>query len=172
MSRTERRELLVGLLAAMVLGAVLFLSATANRRQAASDTHQFHLTADFGRADGIHVGSPVRLAGVPVGTVSAMDLNDHFRAFLTMRFDRPMQLPDDSSAGIQTDGLFGTKFVEVQPGGSEDLLKSGGRIAYTQDSVIIEELVALIVSRAKAARQEAAAHASKDETVPEEGSAP
>jgi len=165
MSRTERRELLVGLAAAVVLAAVLFLTATANRRQAEGNAKLFQLTAEFARADGIHVGSPVRLAGVPVGTVSDMDLNDHFRALLTMQFERPVQLPDDSSAAIQTDGLFGTKFIEVQPGGSEDVLKSGNRISFTQDSVIIEELVELIVSRAQAARK-AAPPATSPEATP------
>jgi hypothetical protein len=42
----------------------------------------------------------------------------------------------------------------VQPGGAEALIKSGGRISYVQDSVILEDLIATIVARAKASRQE------------------
>ena len=52
--------------------------------------------------------------------------------------------------------LRAEELIEVQPGGSETLLKSGGRISYAQDSVILEDLIATIVARAKASRDKAA----------------
>ena len=52
--------------------------------------------------------------------------------------------------------LLVDRIIEVQPGGSDTVLKTGGRISYVQDSVIIEDLIATIVARAKAARAEAA----------------
>ena len=152
MSRSERREYAVGCVAALVFVAVLTISAMSNRRRESSDLQMFHINTEFARADGIHVGSPVRIAGVNIGTVSHMDINDRFRALLTLQFKQSVALPDDTSAAIQTDGLFGAKFIEVQPGGSDKLLTSGGRIAYAQDSVIIEDLIARIVAQAKSNR--------------------
>src|SRR5581483_4030335 len=151
MSRTERREYFVGVVAAAVCIAVFMFSAMANRRRTDGDAKLFHLAAEFARVDGLHVGSPVRLAGVPVGTVAHMELANGFRALVTLQFKQPLSLSQDSSAAVQTDGLFGTKFIEIQPGGSDQLLRSGERISYVQDSVIIEDLIAQIVSRAKAA---------------------
>jgi phospholipid/cholesterol/gamma-HCH transport system substrate-binding protein len=154
MSRTERREFFVGTVTALVLIAVFTLTARANRR-ASDDPNLFHLSAEFGRVDGVHVGSPVRISGVSVGTVAAMKLDDHFRALVTMQLNHAFDLPDDSSALIQTDGVFGAKFIELTPGGSDTLLKSGGRISYSQDSVIIESLIERIVNQAKANRKKA-----------------
>jgi phospholipid/cholesterol/gamma-HCH transport system substrate-binding protein len=156
MSRTERREYIVGVAATAVCIGIFMLSAMANRHRTEADAGRFHLTADFARVDGLHDGSPVRLAGVPIGTISDMELEDGFRALVTMEFKHPIALSDDSSAAIQTDGLFGSKFIEIQPGGSDQMLRSGGRIEYVQDSVIIEDLITQIVSRAKAARGETA----------------
>ena len=156
MSRTERREYAVGIVATLVILAVLSFSAMANRRIAEGADRAFHVTAEFGRADGVSIGSPVRIAGLDIGKVAGMSLDQRFRALITLEFSRAVVLPDDSAASIQTDGLFGQKFIEVQPGGSETLLKSGGRISYAQDSVILEDLIATIVARAKASRAEVA----------------
>lgn len=71
---------------------------------------------------------------------------------------------------IETDGLFGQKYVELRPGGSDRNLKNGARISFTQDAVILEDLVALIVQRAKAAQ--AAAAAPSAEAPPVEASSP
>ena len=156
MTRAERREYAVGIVATLVILAILSLSAMANRRRAEGADSAFHITAEFGRADGISVGSPVRIAGLEIGKVARMSLDQRFRALITLEFPRDVALPDDSAASIQTDGLFGAKFIEVQPGGSEALLKSGGRISYAQDSVILEDLITTIVARAKASREGAA----------------
>ena len=164
MSRTERREYLVGVLAALVIGAVLVFTALANRRALDETKGAMTLTAEFSRTDGIYVGAPVRLAGVPVGSVIKADLNSAHRATLTFRLDRTFALPDDTAAVIETDGLFGSKHIELQPGGSEDTLKSGARMAYSQDSVIIEDLIAHIVSEAKATR--AAANETTGKATP------
>jgi len=161
MSRTEIREYMVGIVTALVCAAVLSVSAMANRKRAEGDDKLFHLSAEFGRVDGIHTGSPVRLAGVPIGEVTRMDLNKQHRAVLTFQFNHDIKLPEDTSALIQTDGMFGSKFIEVQPGGSDSLLKSGGRIEYVQDSVIIEDLIARILSQAKASRGQQDANAGQ-----------
>jgi phospholipid/cholesterol/gamma-HCH transport system substrate-binding protein len=152
----EQREYFVGALAAVVLALGLILVALTNRAGHRTDEGLFHLTADFERVDGVHPCTPVRVAGVDVGSVARMSVDGRGRAVLTFRFDTALELPDDTAAVIETDGLFGEKYVELRPGGSEDPLGNGARISFTQDSVILEDLVALIVQRAKAAQASAA----------------
>ena len=152
MSRAERREILVGMMTAAVLIVILVMTALANRKALDVTKDVFHLTAEFSRADGIYVGSPVRIAGIPVGAVAKTDLNSGDRALLTLRFNETVALPEDTAAVIETDGVFGPKHIELQPGGSDTILKSGARISYTQDSIIIEDLIARIVNEAKATR--------------------
>jgi phospholipid/cholesterol/gamma-HCH transport system substrate-binding protein len=154
MSRRERREYMVGVIATLTIVAVLALSAMANRRRSEAEALGFHVVAEFARADGVSVGTPVRISGMDVGTIARMNLNASYRAVLTLSFPEEIALPRDTSAAIQTDGLFGSKFIELQPGGEEDVLEAGARLSYVQDSVILEDLVATIVARAKAARAE------------------
>ena len=162
MSRTERREYLVGVLAFLVLVTILVFTALANRRGPADQKDVLTFTAEFGRADGIYVGAPVRIAGVDVGQVVRAGLSANRRAQLTLALNKPVPLPDDTAAVIETDGVFGPKHVELRPGGDEKMLAPGSRIAYTQDSIIIEDLIALIVDRAKAAHPEQSAPQTKE----------
>lgn len=152
LSKTERREYLAGVITALVLVGVLVGTALANRGPQQKDDVAFTLTAAFQRADGLHVGSPVRVAGVNVGMISAATLDENRNAVLTFDFTQALELSDDTAAVIETDGLFGAKYIELRPGGSEDILKSGARMSYVQNAVIIEDLVALIVQRAQDAR--------------------
>jgi phospholipid/cholesterol/gamma-HCH transport system substrate-binding protein len=153
----EQRETVVGAVAAIVLAIGLLLVAITNRAAQKTDDGLFHLMADFDRVDGVHIGTPVRVAGVDVGAVAQMSVDARSRAVLAFRFDSALDLPDDTAAVIETDGLFGQKYIELRTGGSDRNLKNGARISFTQDAVILEDLVALIVQRAKAAQAAASA---------------
>lgn len=150
MSRTERREYVVGILTAGIVSAILVLTAFANRQLVSLDDGLFRLIAEFDQADGINVGSPVRVAGLDVGTISDMALTEQNQAILTLQFYEQILLPEDTAAVIETDGIFGLKYLELYTGGADEMMKSGGRISYTQDSVILEDLIAVIVDRARA----------------------
>lgn len=104
------------------------------------------LRAAFDRIDGLPQGADVRISGVKVGNVVSQELNyDTFQAVLTMRVDRRIKLPDDSSAEINSEGLLGGKFVALVPGGSERVLADGGTIRLTQSALNIEQLIGRFV---------------------------
>lgn len=114
----------------------------------------YRVEADFGRIDGLTAGSPVRMAGLNIGTVETVDLAAGNRASVVMAIGTvDMQIPADSAAVIETDGVFGQKYVEIHPGGDFEMLPDGGRLSYSQDSVVLESLLNQIVSRAKAAQE-------------------
>ena len=52
-----------------------------------------------------------------------------------------LELPDDSSAEIGSDGLLGGEFLALVPGGSENMLGPGDEIIFTQGSIDIINLV-------------------------------
>ena len=60
---------------------------------------------------------------------------------LTLRVDRSLRLPTDTSAEITSEGLLGGKYVSLVPGGSDRVLADGGRITETQGSVSLESLL-------------------------------
>jgi phospholipid/cholesterol/gamma-HCH transport system substrate-binding protein len=51
------------------------------------------------------------------------------------------QIPDDSDASIQTQGLLGGKYIGIGPGGSDMYLKDGSNIPFTQSAIVLESLV-------------------------------
>jgi len=139
----ERDTAIGGLV--LVLGlAVLGIAYGAGNR---AKMVGYDVQARFNKADGISVGSDLRLSGVSIGKVVAQGLDDRFRAVLTLRLQPGVVIPTDSSALIQTDGLMGAKFIAVQPGGDDEMLKPGQMFQSTQDSVNVQDLLEQIIAQ-------------------------
>lgn len=106
----------------------------------------YELSATFSNISGITPGSSVRIGGIKVGVVEALDLNPQtYQAVAKMRVQENVKLPKDSSAAVQSTGLIGEKFLAIEPGAEEENLKDGDTIAYTQPSVSIEEMIGKFV---------------------------
>ena len=97
-------------------------------------------------------GGAVLMGGVRVGRVSKMRLDNYFRAVITMDIDNQYPYPVDTSAAIHTDGLFGGKFIVLEPGAEDDTLNTGDEILLTQDAVVVSDLLELIISEGKVAK--------------------
>jgi phospholipid/cholesterol/gamma-HCH transport system substrate-binding protein len=131
----------------LIAGAIVLAAAAGFLGYAVANTGRtsvsgYTLHAAFDNISGIAVGSPVRVAGVQVGTVtgSRIDLQS-YRAVLTFTVQRSVKLPDDSSAQITTEGLLGGNSLSLAPGGSEKMLADGGQITITQSAANIEDLL-------------------------------
>ena len=103
----------------------------------------FHVIADFDNIGDLKVGSPVSMAGVSVGEVESIKFDPKtFQAVVGLRLDPQYnQIPDDSFASIQTQGLLGGKYIGLSPGGSDTFLKNGSRIDQTQSAIVLENLI-------------------------------
>ncbi|MBI5676633.1 MAG: outer membrane lipid asymmetry maintenance protein MlaD [Nitrospirae bacterium] len=101
---------------------------------------QYPVTARFANISGLKEGALVEIAGVEVGEVSRIHLNN-YEAFVEMMINPDVKLQDDAMASIRTKGIVGDKYVKIQPGGSEQYIVSGGEISETESSVELEELV-------------------------------
>jgi phospholipid/cholesterol/gamma-HCH transport system substrate-binding protein len=115
----------------------------------AEDT-DYTVYATFNRTDGLSVGDKVRMAGIDIGRVENSVLDNNFRATLTLKIKQSIHIPDDSSAAIVSTGVMGNKYIEIEPGGSEDFIAENGDFLYTQDAIVLEELVDRIISLGKA----------------------
>ncbi|MCK0139329.1 outer membrane lipid asymmetry maintenance protein MlaD [Aliiroseovarius sp. F47248L] len=99
-------------------------------------------SASFRTADGISVGTDVRLGGVKVGTVTGIELNpETYRADTAFTVQSNVALPDDTSIIISSEGLLGGSYVELLPGGSPFNLEPGAEIEDTQGSVSLVQLL-------------------------------
>ncbi len=139
-------EIFVG--AAVVVAAIGFFAYAASSASGLSGgAGSYELSASFRSAEGIAVGTEVRLAGVRVGTVTGMELNpETFRAETTFSVSDDLELPDDSAVAIASEGLLGGTFVEIIPGGSPFVLGPGEAILDTQSSVSLITLLMRFVS--------------------------
>jgi phospholipid/cholesterol/gamma-HCH transport system substrate-binding protein len=145
------RDILTGAVV-VIVGALLLALSYSTGGRAHSRSEGYTLTARFHRADGISVGSQVRLSGMTIGRVVDQALDDQFRAVLTLQVPANIALTEDTAAVIYTDGLLGAKFVELKPGADDQVLKPGEEIRYTQDAVVVEDLLAMIIQQARAKR--------------------
>jgi phospholipid/cholesterol/gamma-HCH transport system substrate-binding protein len=99
--------------------------------------------ARFSNVGSLSVGAPVKMAGVPIGSVQSVQADPvKLDAYVTLAIDNQYnQIPDDSAAAVFTSGLIGTQYVAIQPGGSPDMLKNGDSLILTQSAMQLEDLI-------------------------------
>lgn len=138
-------EALVGVL--VVLLAVWFLFFAWDRTGGGLN-RTIEVKALFPAANGVSVGSDVRVAGLKVGTVAGQRLDrESWQAELTLALDQKVQIPSDSSAAITSEGLLGGTYIALQPGGSETALKNGDTILDTQGSIDMMGLIGSFINK-------------------------
>jgi phospholipid/cholesterol/gamma-HCH transport system substrate-binding protein len=145
MQANRTLEIGTGLFVLLGFAALLFLTTQlpASGVKFAGQKVGYHVTAEFDNVGDLKVGSPVTMSGVRVGEVSGIRFDSKvYRAVVHMRIDPQYnEIPEDSFASIQTEGLLGGKYVGISPGGLDTYLKEGSRIDQTQSAIVIETLV-------------------------------
>ena len=141
----NKTDVIVG--TAVLAAAIGFLVYAGHATGYSAESGEYDLVASFRSVEGISVGTDVRMAGVTVGSVKALDLNaETFRADTTLAIVDGIVLPDDTSVAIASEGLLGGNFVELVPGGSPFNLEPGDEIIDTQSSVSLISLLLRFVS--------------------------
>jgi len=146
--RDDILEPVVGGIVLLVVALMIAFSYGEKKVEGAVDGYP--VQASFSKVDGLSEGAEVQLSGIRVGTVASQQLNNYYRANLTLMIDSGVKLPLDTSAAIHTDGVFGGKYVVLEPGGEYDMIQPGGTIEFTQGSVVVEDLLELIIAQGRA----------------------
>ena len=138
MTDDSRAELFAGGIVLAVAAGFLLLAAGPRLMPGGG----YDLIAAFPNVEGIETGSEIRMAGVPVGRVTAISLNpETYLAEAKLRLRDGVVLPTDSAAVIQSDGLLGGAYLELQAGGSLDNLAPGDEIEDVQGAVSLLSLM-------------------------------
>jgi phospholipid/cholesterol/gamma-HCH transport system substrate-binding protein len=133
-------EAIIG--AAVLCVAAFFIVFAYKNTERGSSRGGYQLFAMFPSAQGINVGSDVRVSGVKVGTVTAQELDaKSFQARVTFNVEDRYKLPIDTSIKVASEGLLGGNFLSLSPGGETDVLKPGEQIEQAQGSVDLMSLV-------------------------------
>lgn len=142
--RDRLSEVVAGLL--VIVGAAAFLGYAITRSGAGGAIGGYTLNAQFGSVGPLAVGSPVKISGVSIGTVSRIRLNPTtYSAIVDFTIEPSVKIPKDSSAAIESASLLGSDYLSISPGGSNTMLKPGGTIVATQSAINIESLLGKFV---------------------------
>jgi phospholipid/cholesterol/gamma-HCH transport system substrate-binding protein len=140
-------ELAVGIFIIAGIVAMLLLAFKVSGLSTYSDHSSFKITAIFDNIGDLKVRAPVTIAGVRIGEVSGINIDNHtFKANVIIRIDNKQNgLPQDTSAKILTAGLIGANYIELIPGYNDANLKEGDTITDTQPAIILENLIGQLI---------------------------
>jgi phospholipid/cholesterol/gamma-HCH transport system substrate-binding protein len=124
------------LIGAAVIAVAVFFLVFAYSTTGSAPVSGYDVIAKFNRADGVNIGTDVRLSGIKVGTVEKMALDPKtYNAVLTLALENSVTLPQDSSVRITSEGLLGNQYLSIEPGSEPEKIKPGGEIENTQGSI-------------------------------------
>jgi phospholipid/cholesterol/gamma-HCH transport system substrate-binding protein len=144
MQNNPTRDLIVGLFVLAGLGAVAYLSLQVGGLDLGGG-ERIVLRATFDDIGGLSVRAPVRIAGVKVGQISAIELDEDLRAVVSLEVEADLELSIDSTAAIRTSGLLGDQFVSVELGAEDEVLKEGEEFQFAISAFSIDKLVGQLV---------------------------
>ena len=104
--------------------------------------------ATFDEIGGLKRRAPVRIAGVRIGQVVEVDLDEFLRARVTLDLDPRVELSVDTRAEIRTEGVLGNQYLALEPGAEDELLQAGEEIAFTEGALVLERLIGRFVANA------------------------
>ncbi len=140
------KNLVETLMGAVVLAVAVGFVALAYTLGDLKPVEGYSLFGKFDRVDGLVVGSDVRMSGIKIGTVVKQELDpETYLAVVTINVKSEVKLPRDSSAQVASDGLLGDKYLSIQAGADDDMLKPNQEIEHTQGSVDIVSLVGRMI---------------------------
>jgi len=147
MQPSPTRDLLVGLFVLSGLAALAYLSIQVGG-VAYTGPGGLRLYATFEQVGGLRPRAPIAIAGVKVGQVAAIDLDQDLRARVALDIDPRLKLPVDTEARIVTSGLLGDQFIALEPGAEDEVLKPGSEIGFTESAISLEGLIGKFVNNA------------------------
>ncbi|MDF0599195.1 outer membrane lipid asymmetry maintenance protein MlaD [Psychromarinibacter sp. C21-152] len=140
MAERTTEVLVGGVVLAVAAGFLFYAGSFAELGGGGAGAAQY--SASFRSAEGVSVGTDVRMAGVKVGSVTAMDLDPQtFRAETTFTVSDDIRLPTDTAVVIASEGLLGGTYMEIVPGGMLEEYAPGDEILDTQSAVSLISLL-------------------------------
>jgi phospholipid/cholesterol/gamma-HCH transport system substrate-binding protein len=137
-----KRSVVETILGAVVIFVALAFLAYGYRMGNASTPTGLSISADFSGIGGLKPGDTVQISGVKVGAVTRVELlPDSYLARVHMSVDSNLELPIDTAALISSESLLGGRYLSLEPGGDDELLKQGSNIRFTQSPQNLEQLL-------------------------------
>ena len=135
------KETIVGIFVFIGLVGITYMTVKLGNVAILGDS-SYSIFARFTSVSGLRVGSGVQMLGLEVGKVERMTMNQEDQlAVVELKIKKDVMVYEDAMASIKTEGLIGDKYVQIDPGGAEDILPPGGTIIDTQPAIDIGDLI-------------------------------
>ena len=158
-------EIMVGLFMVIAFLALAFLALRVSGLAANGDLFgksTYNVQVTFPTIGSLKTRAPVRVAGVEIGTVSKITLNNNFFADVTLKISNKfLDLPDDSNASITASGLLGDNYVSISPGYSTHYLHNDSQMQPGQGATNILNLLSTFTGGKKSSSSTNNAKATK-----------
>ncbi|MBF0282581.1 MAG: outer membrane lipid asymmetry maintenance protein MlaD [Zetaproteobacteria bacterium] len=140
MTEYKRIELVVGMFVFIGIASMVWMALKLGQVGGLGSTG-YAVEAVFQDAGGVRAGSDVMLAGVVIGRVSDVHLQNDEEAKLIMQIDEGVKLTTDAIASVRTKGIIGERYIRVSQGADREYLEPGAEIEETESAINIEDLV-------------------------------
>jgi len=140
MNEYKKIEMIVG---AFVLAGIISISWMAVKlgQIGGLGASGYAVAAVFEDAGGMRPGSDVMMAGVVIGRVDSVEVNERSRAKLTLLINDGIPITADAIASVRTKGIIGERYIRISQGADDELLQAGDEIEETESAINIEDLV-------------------------------
>jgi phospholipid/cholesterol/gamma-HCH transport system substrate-binding protein len=139
MQQNNVAETLIG---AVVIAVAVGFLAFAYLRTGSGSLSGYEVNARLPKADGLSVGTDVRLAGIKIGTVTDLTLDPKtYLVTVHMSVRNDIKLPVDSSVLVTQAGFLGGQYLSITPGGDDKMMNAGAFFENAQGSIDIMGLV-------------------------------
>ncbi len=116
-------EIIVGLFISIGLVCMAYTSIKLGQVDFFNNDY-YSIQASFTSVTGLKTDTAVEIAGVNVGKVKSIVLED-YQALVTILIKNGIEIQDDAIASIQTKGILGEQYIAILPGASDINLQPG-----------------------------------------------
>ena len=170
MQQNNIAETLIG---AGVVAIALVFAALVYYRTGSGTVSGYEINAKLSKADGLAVGTEVRLAGIKVGTVSDLTLDPKtYLVTVHMNIQHDIKLPVDSSILVTQAGFLGGQYLSITPGGDDQMMTAGTYFENAQGSIDVMGLVGRFATGGSTSNQPPAPKAPGPVRAPDPGAGP
>ena len=139
--RNRSADMLAGIFVIIGLVCMGYLAIKLGKMEVLGN-NGYTVYARFTSIAGLRAGADIEIAGVRVGRVAAISLDQtRDMALVSLHVNNGVELYDDALASVRTSGLIGDKYILMSPGGSGEPLKDGDEVSDTESALDLESMI-------------------------------
>ena len=148
MQSYKRIEITVGVFVLLGLLSIGWMAVKLGQVGGLGETG-YNLTAVFDDVGGVRNGSDIMMAGVVIGRVADVRLQDNRKAVTVLHINEGVRIAEDAFASVRTKGIIGDRYIRITQGMEDSYLAEGDEIEETESALNIEDLVSKYIFSGK-----------------------